>query len=134
MGIITLTLFNFHIINTVTVPDWVILLCAICMALGTMAGGIRIIKTLSTRVAKLKPASGFAAEISSATLLFIGAKLGIPLSTTHAVSGSIMGAGTTSKIGLNIIVVKNMLIAWGLTLPVCGLISAIYLYLIKLIW
>jgi PiT family inorganic phosphate transporter len=134
MGIITLTLFNFHLIDTVAVPQWVILLCAVCMASGTMAGGVRIIKTLSTRVAKLKPASGFAAEISSATLLFIGAKLGMPLSTTHAVSGSIMGAATTSRMGLNLGLARNILIAWVLTLPICGLIAGLFLYVLRLFW
>jgi len=134
MGIITLTLFNFHLIHSVAVPQWVILLCAICMASGTMAGGVRIIKTLSTRVAKLKPASGFAAEISSATLLFIGAKLGMPLSTTHAVSGSIMGAASTNKLGLNLSLARNIVIAWVLTLPICGLIAGGYLYLLRLFW
>ncbi len=134
MGIITLTLFNYHMINTINVPDWVIFACAICMSMGTLSGGVRIIKTLSTRVAKLKPASGFAAEISSATLLFIGAKLGIPLSTTHAVSGSIMGAGTTSRFGLNWGVVRNMVVSWVLTLPVCGLIAGLVLHVIRIFW
>ncbi|MFN8771229.1 MAG: anion permease [Neisseriaceae bacterium] len=134
MGIITLTLFNFHLINNVSVPDWVILACAVCMASGTLAGGVRIIKTLSSRVVKLKPASGFAAEISSALLLFIGARFGVPLSTTHAVSGSIMGAGTTSRFGLNWGVVKNMVIAWVLTLPLCALIAGFYLYILHLFW
>ncbi|MBY0379481.1 MAG: inorganic phosphate transporter [Burkholderiales bacterium] len=132
MGIITLTLFNFHIIDTLAVPSLVIFVCAICMASGAMAGGVRIIKTLSTRVAKLQPASGFAAEISSATLLFIGAKLGIPLSTTHAVSCSIMGAGITNRFGLNWGVIKNMVIAWILTLPVCALIAGIFLHILKM--
>ncbi len=130
MGIITLTLFHFNLISDIAVPKWVILLCAICMASGTFAGGIRIIKTLSTRVAKLKPSSGFAAEISSATLLFIGAKLGMPLSTTHAVSGSIMGAGTSHSLNINTNVIKNMVIAWVLTLPICGIISFIYLHIL----
>ena len=134
MGIITLTLFNFHIINSVNVPEWVIFACALCMALGTMFGGVKIIKTLSTRVAKLKPASGFAAEISSATLLFVGAKLGMPLSTTHAVSGSIMGAGTTSKFGLNWSVVRSMVIAWVLTFPTCALVAGLFLHIIHIFW
>ena len=134
MGIITLTLFNYHMISSISVPDWVIFLCALCMSLGTLFGGVRIIKTLSTRVAKLKPASGFAAEISSATLLFIGARLGMPLSTTHAVSGSIMGAGTTSRFGLNWGVVRNMVISWILTLPVCALIAGLFLHILRCFW
>ncbi|MFN7095124.1 MAG: anion permease, partial [Burkholderiales bacterium] len=83
MGIITLTLFNAHLLSKCIVPSWVIFACAICMALGTLCGGVKVIKTLSTRVAKLKPASGFAAELSSATLLFFASRFGMPLSTTH---------------------------------------------------
>ncbi len=133
MGIITLTLFNCHVLKHCLVPTWVICACALCMALGTLSGGMRIIKTLSTRVAKLKPASGFAAELSSAIILFLGSRFGIPLSTTHAVSGSIMGAGTSgTKFGINISVVKNMCIAWILTLPACILLAGLFISIIKL--
>jgi PiT family inorganic phosphate transporter len=131
MGIITLVLFNMNLINTIKVPQWVIIVCACCMAMGTLSGGVRVIKTLSTRVAKLTPASGFAAEITSASILFIGAKLGMPLSTTHAVSGSIMGAGATGKFGINISILKNMIIAWTLTIPVSIIISGLYLHIIR---
>jgi inorganic phosphate transporter, PiT family len=127
MGIITLTLLDNHLINHASVPMWVIFACAFCMALGTLSGGMKIIKTLSTRVAKLKPVSGFAAEISSATLLFIGARFGMPMSTTHAVSGSIMGAG---HLGVNWRVVKKMVISWVLTFPSCAILSAIILKLL----
>lgn len=132
MGIITLTLFSANLIDVVKVPLWVIIVCAICMASGTLAGGAKIIKTLSTRVAQLKPASGFAAEISSATLLFIGSRFGMPLSTTHAVSGSIMGAGNASHFGINWSIVKNIVIAWILTFPICALIAGACLPLAKL--
>lgn len=133
MGIITLTLFNFHFIDKCIVPNWVILACGTCMALGTLSGGLRIIKTLSTRVAKLKPVSGLSSEISSATLLFLGARFGIPLSTTHAVSGSIMGAGSYGRFGINWGVVKNMAIAWVLTFPICALLSGAFLHLTNLV-
>jgi inorganic phosphate transporter, PiT family len=126
MGIITLTLISDHLITKAAVPMWVILACALCMALGTFSGGMRIIKTLSTRVAKLKPVSGFAAEISSATLLFIGAKFGMPMSTTHAVSGAIMGAG---HLGINWKVVKKMVISWVLTFPSSAILAAVILKL-----
>lgn len=134
MGIITLTLFNFHLIETADVPIWVIFACAFCMSLGTMAGGMRIIKTLSTRVAKLKPVSGFAAELSSALILFAGSRFGIPLSTTHAVSGSIMGAGNarfSGRVGVNWSMVKNIVTAWVLTLPMCILIAGAFLHVIN---
>lgn len=134
MGIITLTLFNFHLINKAEVPDWVIFACAICMAAGTLSGGVKIIKTLSTRVAKLKPVSGFAAELSSAIILFAGSRFGMPLSTTHAVSGSIMGAGSAGggRVGVNWSVVKNMVTAWVMTFPVCVLLSGLFLHIINI--
>lgn len=132
MGIITLTLFSANLITTYLVPHWVILACSIAMSLGTLSGGAKIIKTLSTCVAQLKPASGFAAEVSSATLLFIGSRFGVPLSTTHAVAGSIMGAGSTSHFGLNWSIVKNMVISWLLTFPVCVILAGLFLQLTKL--
>ncbi|MCC2626175.1 MAG: inorganic phosphate transporter [Burkholderiales bacterium] len=125
MGIITLVLFNYHLIQSVSVPKWVVFACALCMALGTFYGGIKIIKTLSTKVSKLRPASGIAVELSSALILFAGSRLGIPLSTTHAVSGSVMGAGSLR--GNNWSVVKNMVVAWVLTIPVCIFLSGIFL-------
>ncbi|MCC2644674.1 MAG: inorganic phosphate transporter [Burkholderiales bacterium] len=131
MGIITLTLFASNLIPTCSVPFWVIIACAICMALGTLFGGAKIIKTLSTRVAKLTPSSGFAAEISSAMLLFIGSRFGMPLSTTHAVAGSIMGAGNVSHFGVNWSIVKNILIAWVLTFPACAIVAGLCLQLAK---
>lgn len=131
MGIITLTLFNAHLLQTCEVPNWVIFACAICMSLGTLSGGVKIIKTLSTRVAKLQPANGFAAELSAASLLFIGAKLGIPLSTTHSVSGAIMGAGSSDKFGINWAVIRSMVIAWILTAPICAIIAGVCISIIK---
>jgi inorganic phosphate transporter, PiT family len=125
MGIITLTLFNCQLISKCEVPGWVILICAVCMALGTLSGGMRIIKTLSTRVAKLKPVSGFAAELSSAIVLFVGSRFGMPLSTTHAVSGSIMGAGSITG--------KSMVIAWFLTFPISMLLAGLCLQVARLI-
>ena len=132
IGIITLILFNFKLIKTPSSPSWVIFICGFFLALGTFLGGISIIKTLSTRVAKLTPTGGIAAELSSAILLLFGSKLGMPLSTTHAISGSIMGAGWSSKkYGVNWNVVKSMILNWILTLPSCMLISAIILQLLN---
>ncbi len=132
MGIITLTLFNFHLIQAAEVPQWVIFACALSMSMGTLSGGAKIIKTLSTRVAKLKPASGFAAELSSAIILFAGSRFGMPLSTTHAVSGSIMGAASTSGRGVNWNVVRSMIIAWVMTFPVCMLLAGGFLKIVLL--
>ncbi len=132
IGIITLILFNFKLIGTATAPSWVIFICGLFLALGTFFGGISIIKTLSTRVAKLSPSGGVASELSSAILLLIASKLGMPLSTTHAISGAIMGAGWSgSKYGVNWGVVKSMVINWVLTLPSCILISGFILHILN---
>jgi PiT family inorganic phosphate transporter len=130
MGIITLILFNFGMILTPEVPTWVIIICAVFLALGTFSGGIRIIKTLSTRVAQLKPVSGFAAEISSALVLFAGARLGIPLSTTHAVTGSIMGSGVAENKNINLVIVRSMIVAWIVTVPMCMILAGIFFKII----
>lgn len=132
MGIITITLFNSGVLRALEVPTWVIFVCALCMAMGTLSGGVKIIKTLSTRVAKLRPVSGFSAEISSSLLIFIGSRFGMPLSTTHAVSGSIMGAGNFGGVGVNWGVVKSIVIAWMLTIPCCAIFAGILVYIIKL--
>lgn len=133
MAIVTLILFNCKIINdTSVIPLFVIVVCAVCMSLGTLMGGVRIIKTLSTRVAKLKPINGFAAELSAATMILLGARFGFPLSTTHAVSGSIMGAGISGKLGANFNIIKNMLVAWIITMPICIVLAAVYFMIYKM--
>lgn len=132
MSIITLALFSFGIVSTVThIPIWVISLCALTMALGTLVGGMRIIKTLATRVAKLGPANSFSAELSSGLLILAASHVGLPVSTTQAASGSIMGAGYPESSGVNWRVVKAMVLAWVLTLPCCMILSfAIYKLLV----
>lgn len=125
MAVITLALFSFGIVHDAsTIPNWVIIICAVAMAGGTLAGGMRIIKTLSSRLAKLKPANGFSAELSSGALILAASHFGLPVSTTQAASGSIMGAGYTGK-GINWKVVRQMAIAWCITLPISAIFSAI---------
>ncbi|MEN9945650.1 MAG: hypothetical protein RLZZ293_36 [Pseudomonadota bacterium] len=125
MSIIVMALFSFGLVNNVsTIPVWVTLLCGTAMALGTMFGGMRIIKTLSNRLAKLRPANGFSAELSSGLLIVAASHFGLPVSTTQAVSGAIMGAGYTTNFSINWIVVKRMISAWALTLPSCILMGA----------
>lgn len=133
MAIITLSLFSYGLIDKVAVPIWVVLLCGFCMGLGTICGGMRIIKTLSTRVAKLKPVNGFAAEISSASIIFVGAMMGIPLSTTHATTGSIMGAGRTGKNTINWNTVKQVMLAWIITYPICMILAMLSLKILLLL-
>ena len=142
MGIITLALFSgtkagsfdqlppwLEFLRTPTfgsVPPWVKILCALTMAAGTAAGGWRIIRTLGHRMVKLQPVHGFAAE-TTAALIIQGASLyGIPLSTTHVISTSIMGVGAVkSSTGLKWTVVERIIWAWIFTLPVTGLIGFI---------
>ena len=124
MAVITLALFSFGLVSSTNViPGWVVIICAIAMAGGTLAGGMKIIRTLSSRLAKLKPANGFSAELSSGALILAASHFGLPVSTTQAASGSIMGAGYNGR-GINWIVVRSMVTAWFLTLPITALISA----------
>ena len=106
-------------------PTWVIVSAALAMGLGTYAGGWRIIKTLGTRIAKLDPPRGFAAQTATAGILWTTAHYGFPVSTTHTISGSVLGAGATRR--LNAVrwgVAGNILVAWVLTIPAAGLVGA----------
>ncbi len=131
MGIITLALFTYGLIPTFSVPSWVILSCAVTMGLGTMAGGWRIIRTMGHKMIKLKPIHGFAAETSAATVILTASHFGIPVSTTHIISTSIMGVGATGgQHSLNLSIVKNIVTAWVLTIPVCMVLAALLFMLL----
>jgi inorganic phosphate transporter, PiT family len=142
MGIITLALFTgtksgsfdalpgwLDFLRTPAfgaVPAWVKVLCAVVMAAGTAAGGWRIIRTLGHRVVKLQPVHGFAAETTAALIIQSASIYGIPLSTTHVISTSIMGVGTAKRFsGVKWSVVERIIWAWVLTLPATGLIGFI---------
>jgi PiT family inorganic phosphate transporter len=106
-------------------PLWVIVAAATAMALGTYAGGWRIIKTLGTRVAKLEPPQGFAAQTACASILWTTAHYGFPVSTTHTISGSVLGAGASSKLSaVRWGVAGNILFAWVLTIPCAAAVGA----------
>jgi PiT family inorganic phosphate transporter len=124
MGIITMALVSYYNLPDFNVPLWVILLCAITMAFGTAAGGWKIIKTLGMRLANLRPINGFAAETSAATIIEIASRIGIPLSTTHVISSSIMGVGASKRLSaVKWVVGGNIILAWILTLPACTLLA-----------
>jgi inorganic phosphate transporter, PiT family len=126
MGIITLALVSYHALPTFEVPYWVILGCALTMGLGTMAGGWRIIRTMGSKMIKLKPVHGFAAETSAAVVILAASHYGIPVSTTHIISTSIMGVGSTRGVhALKWGIVGNIVMAWVLTIPVCMIIAAV---------
>jgi PiT family inorganic phosphate transporter len=106
------------------VNQWVVVTCALVMAAGTAAGGWRIIRTMGHKMVKLQPVHGFAAETTAALIIHYASVLGIPLSTTHAISTSIMGVGAVKRFGaVKWTVVERILWAWVFTLPVCGLIG-----------
>lgn len=121
MGIITMALVNYYSLTVFYVPVWVIVLCATAMALGTAAGGWRIIRTMGTRIVKLEPVHGFAAESSAGTIIEIASHFGLPLSTTHVISSTIMGVGATRRLSaVRWGIAGSIVLAWVLTLPACG--------------
>ncbi|HML32717.1 MULTISPECIES: inorganic phosphate transporter [Sporomusa] len=133
MGIITLALLSSGQIATLEVPFWVKLSCAMAMALGTAAGGWKIIKTMGGKIFKLEPISGFAADLNSSLVIFAATNLHLPVSTTHVVSGSIMGVGSSKRISaVRWGVAQQMLFAWVLTIPFSAVTSALMYKVLKL--
>ncbi len=133
MGIIAGLLFSSKAINSFYIPLWVVLACHTAMALGTMSGGWRIVKTMGQRVAKLRPVDGFCAELGAATTLFFSTALGVPVSTTHTITGSIMGVGSLKRLtAVRWGVAGKIVWAWILTIPLSASISAISYFVIKL--
>ena len=125
MGVITLALVSSGQIDTFTIPLWVKLACAITMALGTYSGGWRIMHTLGSKVIKLDPIHGFAAETSAATVIQIATHFGFPVSTTHTITAAIMGVGATRRLkAVRWGVAGNIATAWVLTLPAAALVAA----------
>jgi inorganic phosphate transporter, PiT family len=127
MGVITLALIvsGHQSADHFSVPLWVKISAATVMAVGTYAGGWRIIRTLGQRVAKLEPPQGFSAQTSTAVILWLTARYGYPVSTTHTVSGSVLGAGASTRFSaVRWGVAGNILLAWVLTIPCAGLVGA----------
>jgi len=127
MGIIMLALISTgHLsADAERPPTWVIVSAAVAMALGTYAGGWRIIKTLGTRIAKLDPPQGFAAQTACASILWTTAHFGFPVSTTHTISGSVMGAGASRRLSaVRWGVAGNIILAWVMTIPCAALVGA----------
>jgi PiT family inorganic phosphate transporter len=115
------------------VPMWVIISCAIAIGLGTMAGGMRIIKTMGNKIIRITPLQGFAAETTAAIILQVTARLGIPVSTTHCISACIMGVGASKRASaVRWGVAGNIVVAWVLTLPAAGAVAALVLFVFKL--
>lgn len=135
MGIITLALVSGGYLPTLDVPIWVKMGAAISMGLGTAAGGWRIIKTMGGKIFKLEPISGFAADLNSSIVIFGATLLHLPVSTTHVVSGSIMGVGTAKRLSaVRWGVAQQMLMAWVLTIPSTAIVSAIAYKIIAILF
>jgi inorganic phosphate transporter, PiT family len=129
MGVIALALVANGNISEFYVPTWVKIAAGLTIAAGTYAGGWRIIRTLGQRIYKMQPEHGFAAQLSAGTTLYAGTHFGFPISTTHVVTGAIMGAGATRRVSaVKWGVAGNILFAWLLTLPAAGLVAAALYY------
>ena len=125
MGIITLALLVNGRIDTFEVPLWVILVSAAVMAAGTYLGGSRVIRTLGVRIVTMRPVHGFAAESAAATVIEMATRTGIPVSTTHVITSTILGMGSTRRLSaVRWGVARGIVYAWVLTFPICGLIGA----------
>lgn len=133
MGIIAVLLFSagylgpeFHI------PFWIVIICQLAMALGTLTGGWRIVKAMGSGITKLKPVSGFSAETAGAITLFLATHLGVPVSTTHTITGSIVGVGMAgSKSSVRWKLASRIVWAWVLTIPAAGSIASIAYFIFR---
>jgi PiT family inorganic phosphate transporter len=134
MGIIGAAMVAQQVIPDIAhVPDWVPFSCYIVIGLGTMSGGWRIVKTMGTRITKVTPLEGVCAETAGAITLFTAANLGAPVSTTHTITGSIVGVGATKRLSaVRWGVTVNLVWAWILTIPVSALLAAGIYSLLKL--
>lgn len=126
MGIIYVAMFTSGIIqNGAPMPEWIPLLCYSAIALGTMSGGWKIVKTMGTKITKVTPLEGVSAETAGAITLFITERFGIPVSTTHTITGSIIGVGLTKRVSaVRWGVTINLVWAWIITIPISALLAA----------
>jgi inorganic phosphate transporter, PiT family len=135
MGVIALALYTHGSISTFYIPTWVKIVAALTIAAGTYVGGWRIVRTLGQRIYKMAPEHGFAAQIAAGSTLYLGTHYGFPISTTHVVTGSVMGAGATRRLSaVRWGVAGNIVFAWLLTLPAAGLAAAAFYYPVRSIF
>ena len=129
MGVIALALYTHGSISSFYIPTWVKIVAALTIGAGTYVGGWRIIRTLGQRIYKMAPEHGFAAQLAAGSTLYLGTHYGFPISTTHVVTGSVMGAGATRRLSaVRWGVAGNIVFAWLLTLPAAGLVAAGFYY------
>jgi PiT family inorganic phosphate transporter len=134
MGIITVLLYSQgHLGGEFHVPYWVMFSCYAAMGFGTLIGGWRIVHTMGSRITRLRPFQGFCAETGGAITLFAATYLGIPVSTTHTITGAIIGVGAARSVSaVRWSVANNIVIAWIVTIPASAFIAAIFYALAKL--
>jgi len=131
MGIIVLILFSADLISEIHMPLWVIFAAASAMGLGTFFGGYKVIKTLGLKITRLKPYQGFAAQTGGGVMLAIFAILGIPASTTHAITGSVLGAGAARRIrAVRWRVSRQIIFSWVITIPGAAGLAIAFTYII----
>ncbi|HZD05834.1 MAG TPA: inorganic phosphate transporter, partial [Longimicrobiales bacterium] len=124
MGVITLSLVAGGWLDSLVVPLWVIVICALAMGLGTAMGGWRVIKTLGVKMLQLQPVHGFAAETAATAIILGASSMGLPVSTTHVISTSIMGVGATKRLSaVRWGIAGKILTAWVFTLPACAAVA-----------
>lgn len=133
MGIIAVLLFSQgYLGNEFYVPFWVVITCQAAMGLGTLIGGWRIVHTMGSKITRLTPMQGFCAETGGAISLFAATWLGIPVSTTHTITGAIIGVGAARKVSaVRWNVASNIVVAWVVTLPAAGLIAAFFYWIAR---
>lgn len=133
MGIIAIALYSQGLLGpTFHIPFWVVVLCYTVIALGTVSGGWRIVKTMGTRITKLRPMGGFCAETAAAISIIGASMAGIPVSTTHTITGAIVGVGSTIRLtAVRWGIAGTIIWAWVLTIPVSAFISALLYFLLK---
>ena len=135
MGIITGLLVSAGILKTFVVPLWVVLAAHGAIALGTLSGGWRIVKTMGQKITKLRPIEGFCAETASAASLFLATYLGVPVSTTHVITGAISGVGAARRISaVRWGVTTRIVWAWLLTIPAAAFLAAVFFQVVRIIF
>ena len=135
MGIIAVLLYSQgHLGTEFSVPFWVVLSCQAAMALGTLLGGWRIVRTMGLRITKLNPMQGFCAETGGAATLFMATYLGIPVSTTHTITGAIVGVGAARRVSaVRWNVASSIVVAWIFTIPASALVAAITYFAVSFV-
>jgi PiT family inorganic phosphate transporter len=134
MGIIAVLLYSQGYLGTeFKIPFWVVLACQTAIALGTLAGGWRIVKTMGSKITRLTPVQGFCAETGGSIMLFAATEFGIPVSTTHTITGCIIGVGAAKKMSaVRWTVAREIVTAWIITIPAAGFVAALFYYAVAI--